>query len=205
MMWRLRLPHTAGAYAAMSAALLALAIVFNTTLTRSMAMHMLLHIPLILLSGVCAGAVLCSSMRTKTGSWKKAALVWAKYNEHGISGLLLGTLVAAYWMIPKSLDDVFLLQTAAVGKYVGLFIAGMMLFDALRRANSVIKLFFLGNFSWMMAIAGLLYQEETSRLCNAYLLGDQEMAGQGLVILAVAVPVAWLLTERNRVRRLMSK
>src|SRR5690606_28210746 len=99
---------------------------------------------------------------------------WAKYNEQGIPGLLLGVLPASYWMIPKSLDDVLLLQWSAFGKYAGLFVTGMVLFDSLRRANSVITLFFLGNFSWMMAIVGLVYQEETSRLCNAYLLNDQE-------------------------------
>ncbi|NYT58997.1 hypothetical protein H0A65_08690 [Alcaligenaceae bacterium] len=201
----LRYLHGSLAYAGMSAALLVLAMVFNAALTRSMAMHMLMHIPLILFAGMAAGAALCSSLWVRVGFWKKAGRIWAKYNEHGVPGLLLGILVSSYWMIPKSLDDVLLLQTAAFGKYAGLFITGMVLFDALRRANSVVTLFFLGNFSWMMAVVGLVYQEDTSRLCNAYLLGDQEMAGKGLVILAVAVPVAWLWIERTRLRRLVSK
>lgn len=192
-------------YAVMSAALLALAIVFNTALTRSMARHMLVHIPLILFAGMAAGAALCGSVWTRTEFWKRAGRTWAKFNEHGVPGLLLGLLVSAYWMIPKSLDDVLLLQAAALGKYAGLFITGLVLFDALRRANSVVTLFFLGNFSWMMAVAGLVYQEQTSRLCNAYLLSDQDVAGKGLVVLAVLIPLAWLWTERNRRRRLVSK
>lgn len=192
-------------YAVMSAALLALAIVFNTALTRSMARHMLVHIPLILFAGMAAGAALCGSVWTRTEFWKRAGRTWAKFNEHGVPGLLLGLLVSAYWMIPKSLDDVLLLQAAALGKYAGLFITGLVLFDALRRANSVVTLFFLGNFSWMMAVAGLVYQEQTSRLCNAYLLSDQDVAGKGLVVLAVLIPLAWLWTERNRLRRLVSK
>ncbi|WP_041682679.1 hypothetical protein [Pusillimonas sp. T7-7] len=200
-----RLPCGPRVYAGMSAALLVLAIVFNTAMTRSMAMHMLVHIPLILFAGICASAAWCSSRWAKPGFWKRRVRNWKKYNEQGLPGLLLCSLVAAYWMIPKSLDDVLLLQGMALGKYAGLFISGMVLFNSLRRANSVVKLFFLGNFSWMMAIVGLLYQEETSRLCNAYLLSDQEVAGQGLVILAVVVPIAWLLTERNRLCRLMSK
>src|SRR5690606_42002702 len=77
--------------------------------------------------------------------------------------------------------------------------------DSLRRANSVIILFFLGNFSWMTAIAGLLYQDNPQRLCNFYLLGDQEIAGRGLVAVAVLVPVAWLLAERRRIRRFLQQ
>ncbi|NYT86904.1 hypothetical protein [Pollutimonas harenae] len=200
-----RLPHSPRAYAGMSIALLALAIAFNTVLTRSMALHMLVHIPLILFAGICADVALCSSQGTRSEFWKRGARAWAQYNEQGIPGLLWGTLFAAYWMIPKSLDDVLLIPILALVKYAGLFFTGMVLFDSLRRANSVVKLFFLGNFSWMMAIVGLIYQDQTSRLCNAYLLSDQEMTGKGLVVLAVAVPIVWLLTERSRFLRLMSK
>ncbi|MCC2594790.1 hypothetical protein LKR43_00375 [Pusillimonas sp. MFBS29] len=191
------------AYAGMSAVLMVLALVFDVALTRSMATHMLLHIPMILFAGLAAGAAWCSSRQAR--SWKRAGRVWARYNEQGVPGLLLAALVSAYWMIPKSLDDVMLFPMVAMVKYVGLFITGVVLFDALRRANSVITLFFLGNLSWMMAVVGLIYQEDNSRLCNAYLLSDQEMAGRGLVVLAVVVPVVWLWTERNRLRRLMSK
>ncbi len=197
------LPHTATAYAGASAALLIVALAFDTALTRSMALHMLLHIPLILSSGIFAGAAL--SVNAGPAPWRRAWRLCGKYNEYGVPGLLLAAFVAAYWMIPKSLDDVLLFPAAAAGKYLGLFIAGVALFDSLRRANNVIKLFFLGNFSWMSAIAGLIYQEETTRLCNVYLLSDQELAGRGLVVLALAVPGAWLLSEWARMRRLMSK
>src|SRR3546814_6535606 len=90
----------------MSAALLVLAILFNTSMTRSMAMHMLVHIPLILFAGICASAAWCSSRWAKPGFWKRRVRNWKKYNEQGLPGLLLCSLVAAYWMIPKSLDDV---------------------------------------------------------------------------------------------------
>jgi hypothetical protein len=44
----------------------------------------------------------------------------------------------------------------------------------------------------MTAIVGLLYQDTPARLCNAYLLDDQLRAGQGLVLLSVALPALWL-------------
>ncbi|MDS1138807.1 hypothetical protein RE432_00055 [Pusillimonas sp. SM2304] len=200
-----RLPRGPGAYLCASLVLLAVARSLEGVLTHTMARHMLLHIPLVLCAGIFAGAALCTGRHRRGARWRRVREMYGKYNELGVPGLLLGTFVAAYWMIPKSLDDVLLFPMANAGKYAGLFLAGMVLFDALRRANNVIKLFFLGNFSWMMAIVGLVYQEETSRLCNVYLLGDQEIAGRGLVVLAVAVPVAWLWSARSRARRLLAK
>ncbi|HWL27289.1 MAG TPA: hypothetical protein VNQ97_00135, partial [Burkholderiaceae bacterium] len=121
----------------------------------------------------------------------------AGYDELGIAGLLWASFVAAYWMLPRSLDQVLVSDMAQYGKFAVLFVTGWILSGSLGRANSVIKLFFLGNFCWMSAIAGLLYQEYPQRLCNAYLLGDQEWAGQGMVAIAVVLPVFWLYAERR--------
>jgi hypothetical protein len=52
---------------------------------------------------------------------------------------------------------------------------------------------------------GLLYQDNPERLCNFYLLGDQEVAGRGLVIVAVLVPLAWLVAERRRIRSFLQQ
>lgn len=168
-------------------------------LTQSMALHMLVHIPLIIIAGALAAMALRALYVADNGAVLRRGCWLAKYNELGLSGLVLCTFVWAYWMIPKSLDEVLVSLPADVLKYAGLFLAGMVLCDSLARSNSVIKLFFLGNFSWMTAIVGLLYQDEPERLCNFYLLGDQELAGRGLLILAVAVPVAWVVAERRRI------
>jgi hypothetical protein len=81
---------------------------------------------------------------------------------------------------------------AECGKFVSLFGGGLILRDCLSRANRMIQLFFVGNVAWMTAIVGLLYQDNSTRLCNFYLLDDQTLAGQGLVLLSVALPVLWL-------------
>ena len=180
-------------YAAASAALLALAIIFRHTLTSTMALHMLVHIPMILLAGALAGHA-CLAGR-QCGNVRRLAGRFAKYNGYGIPGLLFVTFMLGYWMIPRSLDHVLVSAAADSGKFLGLLIAGLLLFDSLRRADKVVRLFFVGNFSWMTAIAGLLYQENPARLCNFYLLGDQEVAGMGLVVIAVAVPTLWLWAE----------
>ncbi|QAA92489.1 hypothetical protein [Pollutimonas thiosulfatoxidans] len=191
-----------GQFAAISALTLVLALVFKSMLTQTMALHMLVHIPLILFSGIFAGAAASALGRDRNPAWLDSLLDrYARYNEFGVPGLLAASFAGAFWMIPKALDDVLVSVPADIMKFVGLFIAGLVLFDSLRRSSSVIKLFFVGNFSWMSAIVGLLYQENPERLCNFYLLGDQELAGRGLVAIAILLPVLWLWTERQRVRR----
>lgn len=190
---RLYRPVSPRLYAGASACLLLVALVFKAWLTGTMALHMLVHIPLILVAGALAAmAGLAARRRSMVSRHSRVLSEYRKYNAHGLPGLLFVTLVMAYWMIPKSLDQVLVSGPADCLKFVGLFVAGMVLLDSLGRADKVIKLFFLGNFSWMTAIVGLLYQDNPARLCNFYLLGDQELAGRGLVVVAVVLPAVWL-------------
>ncbi|TKR54220.1 hypothetical protein D7I39_16120 [Allopusillimonas ginsengisoli] len=106
-------------------------------------------------------------------------------------------------MIPKALDDVLLSGQADVFKFVSVLAAGWLVQDSALRANNVIQLFFLGNFCWMSAIVGMLYRENPQRLCNFYLLGDQEIAGLGLIVLAVFLPIAWLWARRRYIWRFL--
>ena len=43
-----------------------------------------------------------------------------------------------------------------------------------------------------LLVVGQLYVDSPTRVCNAYLLDDQEQLGHWLVWLAVAIAVAWL-------------
>ena len=52
--------------------------------------------------------------------------------------------------------------------------------------------FFLGMLLPMMAVVGQLYIDSPLRLCNAYLLDDQERLGRWLIGLAAVFALAWL-------------
>ncbi|HUH60594.1 MAG TPA: hypothetical protein VL001_11030 [Candidimonas sp.] len=174
-----------------SIGLLSACIVFRRELTATMALHMLVHLPAIILAGVMAAWAVAGGRRTVPdrcglpGSGQGAC----SYNEQGIPGLMLVTLVLAYWMIPKALDDAVASEWTHSLKFFSLFVAGIVLWASLRQARNVVKLFFLGNFSWMTAIIGVLYQDHATRLCNFYLLGDQAWAGIGLVAYAAVLPI----------------
>jgi hypothetical protein len=51
----------------------------------------------------------------------------------------------------------------------------------------------------MLAPGGVLLQEAPERLCAVYLRGDQQRAGQGLVIGAILLVAGWLATAPWRV------
>ncbi len=171
------------ALAGLGILLMAIALVCRQYLEQTMARHMLLQIPMLIIGGAAVGRAL-SLAGVKAGRLRA-------YDEHGITGLLAFVLVTGYWMMPKVLDSALTSAATEQCKILSLVAAGFVLPASLSRANTIIQLFFLGNFAPMMAVAGMLYQDAPVRLCNSYLIDDQVVAGTGLVMLALAVPLLW--------------
>jgi len=183
-------------------ACLALAVGASSVLTRLMSLHMLVQIPLLVLSGVFAEMAFARSCNKPATNAAAPAVGMRRgwsWNEYGLPGLIFASLLGAVWMVPKALDDALVDWRMAAFKYAGLPVCGWILSASLRKAPLVIKIFFLGNFCWMSAIVGLLYMDQPTRLCNAYLQDDQLWAGRGLVALAVGLPLAWVFFKFDTV------
>lgn len=193
------------AHAGAALALYAAALAWRAPLTALMSTHMLVQIPLLVLAGVCAEQAWRAGRdrepRRDSGGRSRA---WS-YNEYGMPGLLFVSLVGACWMVPRALDEALVDWRMAAFKILGLPVAGWILRASLRRSNTVVKLFFLGNFCWMGAIAGLIYQDQPVRLCNAYLQDDQAWTGNGLIALSIALPALWLLARIGPVWRYLNR
>ncbi|MDE2401813.1 MAG: hypothetical protein KGL90_09130 [Burkholderiales bacterium] len=157
-------------------------------LESSMARHMLIEFPSVML----AGGLLITACPTK---WRMRLRIW---NELGITGLLASALVLAVLMIPRVLDLALVDERIEHLKLAALILSGATLRSSWSAAGIVVQGFFLGNVLPMMAIVGLLYQDSTLRLCNAYRLDDQQNLGVGLVCLAVGVALVWLGTLARR-------
>lgn len=143
-----------------------------------MARHMLLQFPLLLV----AGAALASSLPPRLCARIEP------FNAHGLAGLLIFLVVSGFWMIPRALDQALLSPQMELAKFATLLTAGGALQLSWRVAGTIVQTFFTGNWVWMTAVAGLLYQDVSARLCNAYLLDEQVVAGRGLVVLAAVMP-----------------
>ena len=159
--------------------LLLITIVFAHWMEASMLRHMLLQLPLIVLAGwLCAGLL-------------HERISAAAFDQYGITGLTALLFMTAYWMIPRALELSLTSTSVEAAKFISLFGLGLILPGSLKRCPWVAQLFFLGNFGAMMAIVGMQYQELPQRLCNAYLLDDQNLTGMALVGFAILTSIAW--------------
>lgn len=154
----------------------------------SMAAHMLIQYPCL----VVAGALLVERVPSR---WLKAAQRW---NELGIAGLVCSALTLAVLMIPRVLDLALVDAQVETIKLVALIASGAALRLSWKRAGVVVQTFFLGNVLPMTGVAGTMYQDSAVRLCNAYRLDDQHDLGLALVVLAIATAALWLFLVATR-------
>ena len=151
-------------------------------LEASMWRHMVLQFPLLMAAGALLAAALPPRARGAVARW----------NAHGIAGLVLVACVLAVLMVPRVLDLALRDPAIEAAKVAVLLGAGAALRLSWRAAGLVVQGFFLGNMLPMTAVVGQLYIDAPLRLCNAYLLDDQARLGQWLIALAVLAALGWL-------------
>ena len=151
-------------------------------LEASMWRHMVLQFPLLMAAGALLAAALPPRARGAVARW----------NAHGIAGLVLVAVVLAVLMVPRVLDLALRDPAIEAAKVAVLLGAGAALRLSWRAAGLVVQGFFLGNMLPMTAVVGQLYIDAPLRLCNAYLLDDQARLGQWLIALAVLAALGWL-------------
>ena len=151
-------------------------------LEASMWRHMVLQFPLLMAAGALLAAALPPRARGAVARW----------NAHGIAGLVGVAVVLAVLMVPRVLDLALRDPAIEAAKCAALLCAGAALRLSWRAAGLVVQGFFLGNVLPMTAVVGQLYIDAPLRLCNAYLLDDQARLGQWLIALAVLLALGWL-------------
>ena len=171
-----------------SAALIALILICLTPIGRllesSMPLHVLVEIPLLVIIGIVFAVILKDRVSNALNL----------FNRGGITGILIATFVFAFWMIPRWLDASLNNDNIAIIKYVSLPLGvGVPLAWSWQRlhpiARSVVKIEFLT----MLYRLGWLYLISPKRLCNSYAINDQELLGQGFLIIALALSITWLI------------
>jgi len=143
-------------------------------LEASMTAQMLVQIPLL----VGVGALLRGALPAR------ALAVTAGWDYHGITGLTLASLTAALWLLPRSLDVAVTEPIMAWAKYLSVpLLIGLPFAVSWPRMSFIVRGVFLLEFIATFFRMGWLDLIWPDRLCNSYLLGDQQRLGQYLVLI----------------------
>jgi hypothetical protein len=156
---------------------------------RSMALHMLVQMPLL----AAAGWLLASRL-PPAGAWLE------RWNAYGLAGLAAVLATGAFWMLPVALDRAVLDPGFDAVKVASLLALGAVLRDSRARMPTVAQLFALGYTLPMMVLLGAYFATAERRLCNVYGLETQIATGKGLVVLAVALGIGWIAVQGARRR-----
>jgi hypothetical protein len=156
--------------------ILALAIVpslpyFRFLIETSMAFHMAVQIPLLMIAGYFLADQfdsIKSSLAVNLSCW-----LWIAF-------------ASIFWMLPISLDKALLNPYWDIFKMISLLLAGFLLKPALA-GSKILALFFIGSSVMMLVFIGYFYQDSTLRLCNSYLIESQKTAGLGLMAWAASI------------------
>ncbi|WP_018881537.1 hypothetical protein [Thioalkalivibrio sp. ALE30] len=163
-------------------------------LEASLIGHMLVQIPLLVLAGVLIARSLPEVWRLRAG----------RLDAYGVLGLLLALFVVVYWLLPRNLDAAVLEAGAGWAKIATLvLLAGMPLGLVAHRLPLLVRGVLWVKATAMFFVMGWLYREAPDRLCNAYLLGEQQLLGNvmlGLGALSLAAILALLLLGPPRRR-----
>lgn len=155
-------------------------------LESSMPLQMLVQIPLLVL----VGWLLARGMP----DWLKRGI--AAWNHHGITGLLLASLVGMAWMLPLMMDAALDDPRFTVAKFFSVpLLIGVPVALSWPRAGFVVRGVFLAELIATALRLGWLYLISPVRLCSNYLLADQQLLGKLLLAIGFAVMlfVVWKL------------
>lgn len=155
-------------------------------LEATMSAQMLIQIPLLVAAGWLLAGAVPARVLAGVDAW----------NHRGITGLVLVTVVAAFWMLPRSLDAATTHPLITVAKYLSVpLLIGVPLAVSWPRTGFVVGGFFLMEFVATFFRLGWLYLISPIRLCNNYALNDQQRLGRYMLAIGVGLLVwlAWKL------------
>ncbi len=151
-------------------------------LEASLALHVLVQLPLLAAAGWGLGRVV--------GPVRPGEL--AGFNGAGVPGLLLAAFTTAFWLLPRSLDAALQEPAWEAAKLTTVpLLLGLPLARSWPRLPPLGRALIRANLVPMLAVMGWLYHVAPDRLCNSYLLDQQARLGNGLLAVAAALAVAW--------------
>lgn len=171
---------------------LALALPFTrAALEASMAVHMLVQLPLLAWIGFRIGRDWFEL--PPHGVTARVLAQVQSCNAGGVTGLIAASFVMVLWMLPRSLDLARLDATIDTIKYISVPAAGLAVALSWQRLPSIARAVVHLEVIATLLRFGWGYLAAEGRLCLVYLTGDQQRTGELLLWLgaAYALAVIW--------------
>ncbi|MFD1038863.1 hypothetical protein ACFQ3N_10750 [Virgibacillus byunsanensis] len=147
-------------------------------LESMMILHMLVQLPLLILSGWLIGKVMITKYKSLFNKW----------NKDGVPGIMLVVFITIYWMLPRSLDEALTITVVELFKFVSLpLLVGISLRDSWGKLQSLGKSFIYLNYLSMFGFMAWLYIDTPIQICNNYLEIQQRVLGWGFLVLTAAM------------------
>jgi hypothetical protein len=147
-------------------------------LESSMTLQMLVQLPLLISTGYLLREAVPAPL----------AVAIARWNRHGISGLVLASLAGMFWMLPRSLDAAVSLPWMAFAKFASVpLLIGLPLGLSWPHMGFIVRGVFLLELIATFFRLGWLYLVSPMRLCNNYLLDDQQRAGETMLVIGSVI------------------
>ena len=175
---------------ALAAAIISACWFFRGWLERDPLTHVLLQLPLLALAGgMIAQALAQPKLRSKSSD--RSSPAWMK---GGLPLILVAIFTIAYWMLPRSIDAALLDPEMELLKFITVpCLIGAPLAIGWGRAHPLLRGFLKAQTISMLAVMAFLYTHAPIRICNVYLVADQERLGVGFLIAAVTCALLWSL------------
>ncbi len=166
---------------AASVSLFGICVFLRNALERDPVTHVLVMLPLL----AAAGWLLASTIETQ--GWRPSQPV-------ANAATLLGVFVILFWMLPRYIDASLTNPLVELAKFVTIPIGvGAVLSVSWRAAHPMLRGFLKANAISMLGVLAFLFTHAPVRICNSYLVSDQERLGVGFLVVAVVLAVAWVV------------
>ncbi len=162
-----------------AAVLFSICLVLRQPLESDPVTHILVQLPLL----AVAGALAVRDLSIGHGDW----------NRGGVAALLIALFTIAYWMLPRSIDAALQSPVVGTAKFISVpLLVGVPLAIAWSRAHPLLRGFLKAEAISMLGVLAFLYTHAPFRICNAYLVNDQERLGYGFFFVAIGLSLIWI-------------
>ena len=154
---------------------------FGPILEADPVTHILVQLPLLAISGGLLVAGLGGQNIPISDSWANA-----------ISWVAVFTILI--WMLPRSIDAALSDPVVELAKFVSIpiFVGGSFALGW-GKSHPFLRGFLKANAISMLGVLSFLYVNAPVRICNSYLVADQERLGYAFLFAAFGLSIAWAI------------